>query len=173
MDSSIYSIRKSFLLPLGLVVVLSFILLASALFLQLPMAKTVILAAFLLPVCIIFAESSLRKIHITEDAVEVNKLFRSKRLAYTELTAVDTIQVRKRAFVSLSSENDFMILSNSYDRFGQLLKQLVSRAPETVVSDETRQLAANPPKKCSDIFSAWLAVAVLALIIFVQLRGAF
>jgi len=173
MDSSIYSIRKSFLLPLGLVVVLSFILLASALFLQLPMAKTIILAAFLLPVCIIFAESSLRKVSITEDAIEVNKLFRSKRLTYTELTAVDTIQVRKRALVSLSSENDFMILSNSYEQFGQLLKQLVTRAPETVVSDETRQLAENPPKKCSDVFSAWLAVAVLALIIFVQLRGAF
>jgi hypothetical protein len=173
MDSSIYSIRKSFLLPLGLVVVLSLILLASAFFLQLPMAKTIILAAFLLPVCIIFAESSLRKVSITEDAIEVNKLFCSKRLTYTELTAVDTIQVRKRAFVSLSSENDFMILSNSYEQFGQLLKQLVTRAPETVVSDETRQLAENPPNKCSDVFSAWLAVAVLALIIFVQLRGAF
>ncbi|MDA3902943.1 MAG: hypothetical protein PF441_05785 [Desulfuromusa sp.] len=137
------------------------------------MAKTIILAAFLLPVCIIFAESSLRKVSITEDAIEVNKLFCSKRLTYTELTAVDTIQVRKRAFVSLSSENDFMILSNSYEQFGQLLKQLVTRAPETVVSDETRQLAENPPNKCSDVFSAWLAVAVLALIIFVQLRGAF
>lgn len=173
MEPSIYSIRKSFLLPLGLVVLLSFTLLVSALVLQLPIAKTIILVAFLLPVCVVFAESSLRKVYVTEDAVKVNKLFRSKRLSYAELTAIDTIQVRKRAFVSLSSENDFMILSNSYDHFGLLLQQLVARAPEAVVSDETKQLAENPPQKCSDVFSAWLAVAVLALIIYVQLRGMF
>ena len=173
MDSSTYTIRKTFLLPLGLAVLLSFILLASALFLQLPMAKTMILVGFLLPVCIIFAESSLRKVDVTDEAIKVNKLFRSKRLSYAELTAIDTIQVRKRIFVSLSSEEDFIILSNSYDQFGLLLKQLLSKVPENVVSNETRQLAENPPKKCSDIFSAWLAVAVLALIIYVQLRGVF
>ncbi|MBE0582518.1 MAG: hypothetical protein IH612_02010 [Desulfofustis sp.] len=173
MESSIYSIRKNFLIPLGLVVLLSIVLLISALLLQLPTAKTIILGAFLLPACIIFAESCLRKVHIDEDAIEVNKLFRSKRISYTDLTAVDTIQVRKRVFVSLSSENDFMILSNSYDHFGLLLKQLVAKVPESVVSDETQKLVENPPQKCSDIFSAWLAVAVLALIIYVQLRGAF
>ena len=172
MDSSTYTIRKTFLIPLGLAVLLSFILLASALFLQLPTAKTIILAAFLLPVCVIFVESSLRKVSVADDAIQVNKLFRSKYLSYAELTAIDTIQVRKRVFVSLSSEEDFVILSNSYDQFGRLLNQLLSKVPETVISDETRQLAENPPKKCSDIFSAWLAVAVLALIIYVQLRGA-
>ncbi|MCK5912550.1 MAG: PH domain-containing protein [Desulfuromusa sp.] len=173
MDSSTYTIRKTFLIPLGLAVLLSFILLASALFLQLPTAKTIILAAFLLPVCVIFAESSFRKVSVTDDAIRVNKLFRSKRLSYAELTAIDTIQVRKRVFVSLSSEEDFMILSNSYDQFGLLLKQLLSKVPANVVSNETKQLAENPPKKCSDIYSAWLAVAVIALIIYVQLRGAF
>ncbi len=173
MEPSTYSIRKSFLLPLGLVVMLSFALLISALILQLPTAKTIILAAFMVPVCIIFAESSLRRVSVDEEAIEVKKLFRRKRLEFAELTAVDTIRVRKRAFISLSSEDDFLILSNSYERFGRLLKQLVQQVPAAVVSDQTRQLAENPPQKCSDIFSAWLAVAVLTLIIYVQLRGIF
>ncbi|MBN1956775.1 MAG: hypothetical protein JXQ81_04100 [Desulfuromonadales bacterium] len=173
MDSSTYSIRKSFLLPLGLVVLLSFVLLASALLVHLPVAKIIILGAFLVPVCIIFVESLTRKVLVNDQSVQVNKLLRTKRMNFSDLTAVDTIQVRKRAFISLSSENDFLILSNSYESFGLMLKQLVQSAPETVVSDETRLLAENPPKKCSDVFSAWLAVAVLSLIIFVQLRGAF
>jgi hypothetical protein len=173
MKPSTYSIRKSFLLPLGLVVLLSFVLLASALFLQLPLAKVIILGAFLVPVCLVFAESSWRKVSLNEDAVQVKKLFREKRLNYADLTAIDTIQVRKRAFISLSSENDFMILSNSYDQFGVLLQQLVAKAPQSVVSAETKSLVDNPPKKCSDVFSAWLAVAVLSLLIYVQLRGAF
>lgn len=173
MEPTTYSIRKSFLLPLGLVVLLSFILLFSALFLSLPLAKVIILGAFLVPVCLLFAESSLRRVKVGDSSVEVHKLLRNKQIDYSELTSVDTIQVRKRAFVSLSSENDFLILSNSYDHFGQMLKQLVQKAPNSVVSDETREMADNPPSKCSDVFSAWLAVAVLALIIFVQLRGVF
>jgi len=173
MEASIYTIRKNFLIPLGLAVLLSFILLASAFFLQLPMVKIIILVGFLLPICVIFAESSLRKVYVTDNAVEVKKIFRRKHLDYADLTAIDIIQVRKRIFVSLSSEEDFMILSNSYDQFGLLLKQLLDKVPETVISDETRQLAENPPKRCSDIFSAWLAVAVLTLIVYVQLRGVF
>ncbi len=173
MESSTYSIRKSFLIPLGLVVLLSFILLAIALFLQLPTTKIIVLGVILLPGCIIFAESSLRKVHVNKDAVLINKLFRSKCLSYADMTAIDIIRVRKRVFVSLSSENDFMIISNSYDHFESLLKQLLARVPESLVSDETRQLMKNPPQKCSDVFSAWLAVVVLALIIYVQLRGAF
>lgn len=173
MASSTYSIRKKFLIPLGLIVLLSFILLVSALFLHLPTAKIIILGAFLLPICIVFAECSLRKASIDNDAIRINKLFRSKRLSYAEITAIDTIQVRKRVFISVSSENDLIILSNSYDHFGSLLKQLAAKVPESVVSDETWQIVEKPPQKCSDIFSAWLAVAVLALIIYVQLRGAF
>ena len=168
-----YRIRKSFLLPLGLVVLLSLLLLTTAFYLQLPPAKIIILGAFLAPAALIFAESSLRRVELAEDTVTVNKLLRRKSLSYADLTAIDTIRVRKRAFISLSSADDFLILSNSYAGFGSLLEQLLSRVPESVVSSETREMAENPPQKCSDIFSAWLAVAVLVLIIFVQLRGAF
>ncbi len=173
METSTYTIRKSFLLPLGLVTLLSFALLITAIYLQLPTAKILILSVFLLPVSVIFIESSRRKVHVTADGVEISKLFRNKRLSYAELTDIDTIQVRKRVFVSLSSENDFIIISNSYEHFGELLKQLVKNVQDQVISDRTRELAENPPKKCGDIFSAWIAVAVLTLIIFVQLRGAF
>jgi len=167
---STYKIRKSFLLPMGLVVLFSFILLISTLYLQLPLAKVLILVVFLLPVCILFAESSRRTVIVGDTAVEVKKLFRSKRLNYADLTEIDTIQMRKRVFVSLSTEDDFLIISNSYDRFGDMLKEIIDRAPATVVSDKAKQLAEVPPNKCSDIVSAWLAVAVLILIICVQFR---
>jgi len=170
MEPSIYKIKKSFLLPMGLVVVFSFILLVSTLYLHLPLAKTLILVVFLLPVCILFAESSRRKVIISDTAIEIQKLLRRKQLSYAELTDVDTIQMRKRVFVSLSSENDFLILSNSYDNFGEMLKEIIARVPDTIVSDKAKELAATPPKKCSDVFSAWLAVAVLVLILCAQFR---
>ena len=153
MQKAVFSIRKSFLLPLGLVVLLTLVLLVTCIYLQLPLAKTLILGAFILPAIILFAESSRRRISIGETDIQIDKLFRSKLLNYQDLTSIDTVLVRKRAFVSL--------------------KQLLARVPESVISAETRQLATNPPEKSSDVFSAWVAVAVLVLIIYVQLRGAF
>ena len=173
MQKAVFSIRKSFLLPLGLVVLLTLVLLVTCIYLQLPLAKTLILGAFILPAIILFAESSRRRISIGETDIQIDKLFRSKLLNYQDLTSIDTVLVRKRAFVSLSTEEDFVMFSNSYAHFGSLLKQLLARVPESVISAETRQLATNPPEKSSDVFSAWVAVAVLVLIIYVQLRGAF
>ncbi len=173
MDKTSFTIRKNFLLPLGLVVLLTLALLISCVALGLPPAKTIILGAFLLPVIILFAESNRRRVTIDDQGVQIDKLFRSKRLRYTELTSIDTVRVRKRAFVSLSSEEDFVIFSNSYADFGRLLKLLLEKAPQPVISEETRQLAEDPPEKSSDIFSAWLAVGILLLILYVQLRGAF
>lgn len=173
MEQPTFSIRKSFLLPLGLVVLLTLALLISSIVLQLPIAKIMILLVFLLPAAVLFLESWLRQVVFEDDGILVRKLLRSKRLSYSDLSSIDTVLVRKRAFVSLSSEEDFVILSNSYDHFGEMLKQLLARVPAQAVSEETRQLAVKPPEKSSDIFSAWLAVAVLLLILYVQLRGAF
>jgi len=169
----IFRIRKSFLVPLGLIVLLSLILLVSAIYLELPRAKIIILGIFFVPACLFFAESMTRKVYLEDQTIRVKKLLRSKLLNFSDLVSVDMILVRKRAFLSLSSEDDFMIISNSYENFGALLQHLVRHVPEAVISDETRLLAQKPPVKGSDIFSVWLAVVVLALIIYVQLRGLF
>ena len=173
MQTHTFSIRKSFLLPLGLVVLLTLVLLISCLFQQVPLAKILILTALILPAALLFIESSRRRFIIEKDGIRIRKLFRSKRMTFADLTSIDTVQVRKRAFLSISSEADFIILSNSYANFGQLLKQLLPKVPDSVISEETRQMADNPPEKTSDVFSAWVAVAVLTLIIYVQLKGAF
>ena len=78
MENSIFTIRKSFLVPLGLVVLLTLVLLVSCIVMQLPLAKTIILGVFIIPAVIMFAESSRRKIKISENSVRIDKLFRSK-----------------------------------------------------------------------------------------------
>lgn len=173
MKTHTFSIRNSFLIPLGLVVLLTLALLIICLVLHVPLAKILILGVFILPAVLLFIESSLRRFTIEDNGVRIKKMFRSKQITFSDMTSIDTVQVRKRAFLSLSSEADFIILSNSYANFGQLIKELLAKAPERVISEETRQMANNPPEKSSDVFSAWVAVAVLSLIIYVQLRGAF
>lgn len=173
MDNTEFHIRRKFLIPLGLTLLLSIVLLVLCIVQQQPMAKILMLGAILIPVSILFIESSLRRVSLDEEALVVRKLLRRKRLVYRDITSVDTVRVRRRAFLSISTEPDFVILSNSYANFGVLLQQLLNRVPEETVSAETRELAAAPPTKSSDIFSAWLAAGLLLLILYVQLGGAF
>lgn len=171
MTSTSYRIRKGFLIPMGITVVLGIILLLIGITIQMPSGRLYLLAVFMIPAVLIFIESSRRKVHIGADRILMEKTLGTKELHFHDLTSVDAVRVRKRVFISLTTEDSFMIISNSYDRFGELVRQLVDLVPERAISDETREMAADPPLKCSDVFSAWLAVAVLLLVIAAQLRG--
>ncbi len=171
--SSTYKIRKGFLLPMGITVVLGVVLLFIGIGIQMPSGRLYLLAAFMAPALLIFIESSRRRVHIHHDHVLMERTLGKKQLLFSDLTSVDAVRVRKRVFISLTTENSFMIISNSYDRFDQLVRQLIELVPQSTLSDEARQLADDPPRKCSDIFSAWLAVAVLLLVIAAQLRSTF
>ncbi|BCR06667.1 hypothetical protein DESUT3_37360 [Desulfuromonas versatilis] len=166
-----FSIRKAFLVPLGLLVLLCCILLVVVLMVGQPVAKAFILGALILPITGLFVESAFRKAVIDEQGITVYKFLRSKSLKFAELTAVETVQVRKRAFLTLCAEDEFLILSNAYGDFPELVRVLLSRVPEGTVSEETRQMAASPPVKSSDVISCWLAVALLAFILYIQLGG--
>ena len=170
MNGTSYKIRKGFLIPMGITVVLAVILLLIGVSAQMPAGRLYLLAAFMVPAVLIFIESRRRKVHIGADRVLMEKTLGTKEIKFTDLTSVDAVRVRKRVFISLTTENTFMIISNSYERFDELVQQLVDLVPEPTISDEARQMAADPPLKCSDIFSAWLAVAVLLLVIAAQLR---
>lgn len=173
MSGTTYKIRKGFLIPMAITVVLGVVLLFIGIGIQLPSGRLYLLAAFMAPALLIFIESSRRRVHIHSDHILMERTLGKKQLDFGELTSVDAVRVRKRVFISLTTENSFMIISNSYDRFDELVRQLIDLVPQATLSAEARQLAADPPRKCSDIFSAWLAVAVLLLVIATQLRSIF
>lgn len=160
-------------MALGLTCLLLVVLLVVCIVQREATAKILILAAMMLPVIGLLAESLRRSVIFTNEAIVAHRLFRRKVIPFSEVTSVDTVRVRRRAFVSISTEEDFLILSNNYDQFGQLLARLTERLPERVVSEETRTLAENPPVKSNDLFSIWLAVVVLLLILYIQLGGSF
>ena len=168
-----FKIRKNFLLALGLTCLLLVALLILCIVQQEATGKILILGALTLPVLGLFVESWRRTVSISEDAVVACRLFRTRRLPFNEITSVDTVKVRRRVFVSVSTEADFLIFSNNYDHFDRLIALLQERLPQAVISEETRSLATDLPQKSNDLFSIWLAVVVLILILYVQLGGAF
>lgn len=166
-----FSIRRSFLVPLGLLVLLTGVLFVLCLVRGEPTAKTLILAFIMLPIIILFAESLSRRTVLTADGVIAFKLFRNKELKFAEITAVETVRVRKRVFLTLCADDDFLIISNAYGNFPALVQDLLARVPAAAISEETKEMAAAPPVKSTDVVSCWLAVALMAFILYIQLGG--
>lgn len=163
-----FQIRRTFLLPLGILLILSLLLLATVLIQGQPVVKSVVLGVMIVPISGLFFESFFRRIHFDADKITVFKPFREKSLKFAELTEVETLQVKKRVFLTLSTEADFMILSNAYADFPMLVNAILKHSPEQVITEETRLMAVNPPSKSSDIFSCWLAAVLMLIILVLQ-----
>lgn len=163
-----YVIRRSFLFPLGILLLLTIALGVVSLLQGQPKGKLIILFAIGTPVAVLLLESLFRRVEINTDQVRVVKLLRQRVLNFSELTALETVQVKKRAFLTLCADDDFVIISNAYGDFPKLLHELLERTPQEVVSDETKLMADAPPVKSSDVISCWLAVILVAVILWAQ-----
>ncbi|NIQ96684.1 MAG: hypothetical protein GWN87_22715 [Desulfuromonadales bacterium] len=163
-----YTIRRSFLLPLGILLLQVLLLFAIVVAQGQPKSKAIVLGILAIPVVGLFVESFFRRIVVAGEAVTAFRPFRQKSLAYDEITAVDTIQVKKRAFLTVSSEEDFIIISNAYADFPALLESLLEKVPAEKISEDTARMAEAPPVKSSDIVSCWFGVVLLAILMVLQ-----
>ncbi|MCD6527868.1 MAG: hypothetical protein J7K75_12840 [Desulfuromonas sp.] len=165
-----FRIRKAFLFPLGILAMEIIALFISCIILKQPVAKIVILGFMILPVIALFVECLFRRTTISEDQIETRKFLRNKVLRMADITAVETIQVKKRAFVTLCADDNFLIISNAYSKFPLMINRLLSFVPENTITEETSEMAEAPPRKSSDIISCWLAAALMGFILYAQLK---
>lgn len=167
-EQRVYQIKRTFIVPLSILLTLSGVLFAVVIMQGQPIAKALILVAIIFPVFVLLLESLFREIQVDDKGITLKKLLRQKRFEYEDVTAFDLIVVKKRAFASISTEEDFLLFSNAYAEFPALLKQLQKHIPEDKVAEESVELLAAPPEKSSDIVSCWVAVVLLLIIIVVQ-----
>lgn len=168
-NDSTFVIRRSVVIPLGLLFILTLALLIVCLLQGQAVAKIVILAILLLPLAALFLESARRRIEISTDSVKAFRSFQERQMALAEVTALETVKVRNRVFLTLSAgEDEYLIISNSYADFPALARRLVAAVPATAVTEETRQLVDGPPVRHADMISIWLAVIALVYILIAQ-----
>ena len=170
MKTEVFLIRRSFLLPLGLLILAMVALFILCLIQGEDRARIAILGLMILPAVFLFVESFLRRIEISDVELTTFRFMRRKTLRFADLTEVVSIRVRGRAFVTLCAGDDFLVFTNAYDRFPQLLTTLLSLSPPQIVSVETRTLAASAPVKISDIVSCWLGLALILFFFAMQLH---
>ncbi|MDY0212986.1 MAG: hypothetical protein RBR06_08270 [Desulfuromonadaceae bacterium] len=165
-----FRIRKGFLVPLGLLSIETVALFITCFIFNEPVAKRIIVGVLILPVVVLFLECLFRRTNIEAEQVCIRKLLRRKCIRYADMTAVETVQVKKRAFVTLCTDDDFMIVSNAYSNFPAMISALLLRVPQESISAETAEMAQDPPRKTADIVSCWLGVILLGFILFAQMK---
>ena len=163
-----YTIRRSFLLPLGILLLQALFLFAIVIAQGQPKAKAIILGIMIIPIAGLFAESFFRRIVVSADRVTAFRPFRQKSLDYADITSTETIQVKKRVFLTLSTEDDFLIISNAFADFPKLVQALLEKVPPGSISEETLSMAEKVPVKSADIVSCWFGVILLAIILTLQ-----
>jgi len=168
-QDQIFVIRRAFVVPLGLLLCLTVALLVVCVIQGQPIAKIIILAGMIVPIVVFFVEAAFRRLIIDHEGVTAYRPFRQRRINFTDVTSLETVRVRSRVFMTLAAgEDDFLIISNSYGAFPALVKRLVAAVPEGTVTEETAQLAQQPPLRHTDIVTAWFAVIVVVYVLIAQ-----
>lgn len=167
-----FVIRRTFIVPMALVIVLTALLLVVCIVQGQAIAKIVLLAGLIVPLVVLFIETAFRRVVIDQEGVTAYRPFRQRRLLFSEVTELESVRVRSRVFLTLmAGPDDFLIISNSYQDFPALLKELIAAVPEGTVTEETQQLAKQAPLRHADVFTAWFAVVALVYVLIAQFRG--
>jgi hypothetical protein len=164
-----FTIRRAFLVPLGLLLMAQIALLAVGVVQGQAMGRTVLLGAIVLALGGLFTENLFRRIELDDEIITVWRLFRQKTLRIGEITALEAVALRGRVFITLWRGEEFLLIANAYGSFPELVALLVSRVPGGVVSDEARQIAGDLPRNNGPIFIGWVAVVFSLLILWRQL----
>jgi len=171
MAETVYRIRRSFIIPLGINVLLLFILLGLSLAVKGSGTERIVLAAFFIVSLLILIEASNRKIVITDGGVALKKLMKIKELLWSDITHVGCLSLRSKVYILLTTKKGFHILSNAYEPFASLVGDVVNHldTEKIEVEAEARAQIDNPTKNLSDLIAAWVAAVVLTGIIYLKL----
>lgn len=165
----VFTIRRAFIWSLGVLLLLLAILEGLCIIQGQPGIKIGLLGLILLLLGVLLGASLSRRLVVDEDCAVLHRLGQTKTLRFLDITAVESLMLRKRVFITLCAGEEFIILSNAYGRFAEMVELLLARVPDRSISDDTRSMAVAPPVRHGDVVSCWLAIALVLVILWHQL----
>jgi hypothetical protein len=172
MTQNTYRIKKSLLIPLSIDAVLLLVLLGLSFLIRGSSVERAVLGIILIAILFALFEAFRRTVTIGEEGLEIKKFFKTKVLAWTDITHIGCLLLRRRRYILLTTTRGFYILSNAYDRFSQMVQDLIGHIPpDTIeIEEEARAQGKDTARTISDTIAAWVAAAVLISIIYVKLN---
>ncbi|HYA14810.1 MAG TPA: hypothetical protein VEF33_10775 [Syntrophales bacterium] len=131
--------------------------------------EKIALAVIFIPVLCVFFESLSRKVLTGDQGIMIRKFLRNKELRWEDITHAGALILRKRVYLLLTTVKGFYIISNAYERFSTLVRDVIDRMDKEKVEEEVRVQIEHPVKNISDIVMTWVTALVLIGIITIKL----
>ena len=164
MTTRIYTINRALVLPLALNAVLLLAVLVLTTVRPGTTAERVLLVAALVPMAVIAVESALRKVAVGDAGLVLSKFFRQRSLAWTDITHVGALAVRRKVYLVLTTTKGFYVLSNAYGRFGDLVRDVLARVDAERVEEGAREILEAAGENRMNIYAAWIAAVLLVVV---------
>jgi hypothetical protein len=164
-----YPIRRAFLIILGLDAVLLFCLFLLSLLIKGNTMEKFVLMIFFLPTLVLFLECLLRRVTVVEEGLVIRKLGRNKALLWDEITRVGYLILHRKVYLLLTTVKGFFVISNAFEGFPKLVEEIVARVEPERVEQDVRLQAGRSLTGVANIFAAWVAAALMVVMIFMKL----
>lgn len=167
MESKIYAIQKLFAVSFTIDVFLLCVLFVFSFFIEGSSLEQIILGIFLIPALFVLCELWSRKVVLDAHGVRLEKFLRKQDLSWHEISSVGVLVLSSRSYLLLTTPKGLISISNAYDHFQNLLRDIADHVDREKVDEEVRRLINSPQAGRSALIKFWIAALImLALIIF-------
>lgn len=137
-----------------------------------PTPRLAALVAVLIPFYYVFLEILFRRI-IVDDQRLIKKTLCTRRVVdASSISRAGRADVKDRTFIVVETEGKRpLLVSNSYDRFGELTEAVIGLAGEDAASDALKKMPRERHRRKSDLINVWMAALVFAAVIAVRFAG--
>jgi hypothetical protein len=134
-------------------------------------AERTILAIIFVISSFVGMESLKREIVVSEEKLIIKKFFRRKDFAFTEITHLAIVALKKKVYFLLTTTKGFYIFSNLFENHALLIRSLMDRLGEEKVEVEVRDYLNHPVERLALVIMSWIAVLVIAVLVTLKLSG--
>jgi len=169
MSQQVYTIRRAFLVPLGVDVFLLCALFVISMLPQGSATERLVFAIFFVPSLYVFFECLLRRVTVDGGGIVIRKLLREKGVPWEGITHVGGLCMHNKVYLLLTTVHGFFIISNAYGEFPDLVEEIVSRVDRTRVEEEVRIQAGHSRSGIFHSALAWTAAVFMVGIILIKM----
>ena len=164
-----YTIRRAFLVILGLDAFLLFCLFLISLLMKGNTMEKLVLMIFFLPALVLFLECLFRRVTVVEEGLAIRKMGRNKTLLWDQITRVDYLILHKKVYLLLTTVKGFFAISNALGGFPRLVEEVVARVEPDRVEQDVRLQAGRSLTGGAHIVVAWVAAVLMMVMILMKL----
>ena len=169
MSQHVYTIRRAFLVPLGVDAFLLFCLFVISLLPRGFMTERLVFAVFFFPSVYLFLESYFRRVTVDDEGIALQRLWKEKRVHWDGITHVGGLNLHGKVYLLLTTVRGFFIVSNAYDRFSELTEEIITHVDPVRVEEEVRLPAGRSRSGIAHIAMAWVAAVFMIGIILIKM----